>query len=441
MLDSFLHSGYKFNKYENLQKFRFSLLNSILVISAFFTFLNYFASIFGAINLDHGYENAMLAYAIINILSLFILRVSQKNYLHVANITIISALALFYYALFITANNELRLIWFFILNFVGFVLMGKRYGVILTMLILPSIFIIHSIHPLNLSKLAMFTFFNSFIILMSIAFFFLQKVENDALEFKVLNDKLKEKVTKEVKQRLMQEQMLLQQCRLASMGEMIDSIAHQWRQPLMNVNAILMNMDRQIELHGENVNSTKKIQEYLENKMDDVINLTTHMSQTIEDFRTLFKADKEKVQFEIVESIEYAKEIFKSSLKEINFTMDIPDRCMFYGHKNELTQVIIILLGNAIEALKNRQKEESSIKIKVENNDETITIFIEDTAGGIDEEYIDLIFDPYFTTKEATGGTGLGLYVAKIIIEQNMSGRLKVVNTKKGANFILTLQK
>jgi signal transduction histidine kinase len=298
---------------------------------------------------------------------------------------------------------------------------------------LSSIFFINFfIIDLGYSRLALFTFFNSFIIFTAFAYFFLDKIEKDSLEFHKLNTKLQKKVSQEVQQRETQEQMLLQQCRLASMGEMIDSIAHQWRQPLMNINAILMNMERGIEIKE----NPKK---YLESKMDEVITLTTHMSQTIEDFRSLLKTEKQKTHFFIDKSIDNALELYEASLKDIEIHVTHTKGKTFYGYNNEFIQVMMILLHNAIDTLQVRNINPKHIFIIVSVNDRHLSFSIEDNAVGISEKIIHKIFDPYFTTKQTTGGTGLGLYLAKLIIEQNMQGTLTVTNTNKGAKFSITI--
>jgi len=213
---------------------------------------------------------------------------------------------------------------------------------------------------------------------------------------------------------------------------MIDSIAHQWRQPLMNINAILMNMDRAIETQNNP-------QKYLADKMDEVITLTTHMSQTIEDFRSLLRSDKQKTHFFIDKSIVRILELFEETLKDIDVQVIGSNGLTFFGYNNELIQVIMIILNNAIDTLQVRKIESKKIVIQVSLTQTNLLISIEDNAEGIDNSYLDSIFDPYFTTKKSTGGTGLGLYIAKIIIEQNMHGSLHAENTKNGAMFSIRI--
>jgi len=432
-LDNFLTSGHSFDERENLSKFRFALLNSLLIIATFFTSINCLASIFNLISFTDLYEKILFIYVLINLLIIYILKKNKKVYFIAVNVILLSSLFVFYAALITAPTDEFRLIWFFLALFASFLLIGKKYSTFLMLFILSSIFSINFfIMDLGYSRLALFTFFNSFIIFTAFAYFFLDKIEKDALEFHKLNTKLKEKVSEEVKQRHKQEQMLLQQCRLASRGEMIDSIAHQWRQPLMNINAILMNMERSLE-------SKENPKEYLEKKMDEVITLTTHMSQTIEDFRSLLTTEKQKTHFFIDKSIDNALELYEASLNDIEVYVSLTKGKTFYGYNNEFIQVIMILLHNAIDILQARNISPKHIFITVSVDDKHLFFSMEDNAKGINKEIIHKIFDPYFTTKQATGGTGLGLYLAKLIIEQNMQGTLTVTNRKKGAKFEISI--
>jgi signal transduction histidine kinase len=255
-----------------------------------------------------------------------------------------------------------------------------------------------------------------------------REVKAKTIDLKHLNGDLESRVEEELDKRLAQEQMLLRQCRMASMGEMIDSIAHQWRQPLMNINAILLNIDRVSE--GEH-------KDYLAHKVDELSDLTTHMSQTIEDFRGLFKQNKEKQVFNLYSVTHEVLKLMANTLKEIDIRVNIESNATMFNYKNEFIQVMIILLNNAKEALHQREVKHKSILITVESNTRIIHVSVEDNAGGILSEHCDKIFNPYYTTKEQTGGTGLGLYISKIIIEHNMGGEISVDNTDKGANFML----
>ncbi len=432
--NNFLTSGHEFSTDNNLHKFRFSMLNSLLVIATLFSFINYFAFILKFIVFTPIYANAVLAFALICLCLIYLLRMKKSFYTLAVTIVLSSSLALFFFALITAINDEFRLIWFFLTLFVGFILMGKKYGILLMLLILVGIYSVEKSIGLGLSKLAIFTFSNSFIIFTGFTYFFLEKIEKDSLEFKLLNDKLEGKVTQEVQQREEQEQMLLRQCRMANMGEMLDSIAHQWRQPLMHINSILMNMDNALEAQ-----ENKK--DYIGNKIDEVASLTTHMSQTIEDFRNLFKSEKEKTVFTLETVIDDVLVLMKNGFNNIEVVYNSESDTSLFGHRSELIQVIIILLSNAVEVLNKRNIENKKIVIESQLIEHEVIITVEDNAGGINPENTDTIFDPYFTTKEQSGGTGLGLYIAKIIVEHKMAGEITASNTTAGAKFILNLNK
>ncbi len=431
-LNNFLTSGHQFSETDNLLKFRFAFLNSLLFVTSFFTSLFYFACILDFIP-DPDAENMTLFFNVASLFSIYLLRQKKSYCLFVINILGISSLTLFYTLLFVGLYDEFRLIWFFISGFAGFILVGKKYGIVYILFILISIVLINMNFDLGFSKYAQFTFFASFLIFILFSYFFLEKIEKDALEFKLLNNKLKDNVIQETLQREQQEKMLLQQCRMASMGEMLDSIAHQWRQPLMHINAILLNMDNALE-------TKKKDENYLENKIEEIASLTTHMSQTIEDFRGLFKEEEERTHFKLDYAINDVLALLKNNLNNIELHHEFIDEPSMLGHRSEFMQVIIIVVSNAIEVLNNRKIEHKKIFLETKISKESVYINIEDNAGGIIPENINTIFDPYFTTKKQSGGTGLGLYIAKIIAEHKMKGDILACNTPIGAKFTLTMR-
>jgi signal transduction histidine kinase len=433
-LNNFLTSGHDFSADENLQKFRFTLLNPLMLLASILTFTNFLASIFGAINFGRIFEIATLSYVIVSIFVIVLLRKGKNYYPLVVIYFIASSLILFYFVLFTHKEDEFRLIAFFLANFITYVLMGKKQGLLLSILIMVSIFIISKNYNLELSSFAFSTFYTFFIIFTAFLYFFLSKVERDSVEFKLLNGKLKQNVKQEVQQREEQEQMLLRQYRMANMGEMMDSIAHQWRQPLMHINSVLMNMDSALEDKDKN-------KQYLEKKIDEVATLTTHMSQTIEDFRGLFKVEEGKTYFMLQSVIDDALALMKNSLNDIELKYSSEGSIQVPGYRSELMQVIIILLGNAIEALEMRKIKEKKLTIEIHVSNNSAIISIKDNAGGVRSKNINTIFDPYFTTKEQSGGTGLGLYIAKIIVEKKMGGEINVSNTSEGAKFTVSLAK
>ena len=216
-----------------------------------------------------------------------------------------------------------------------------------------------------------------------------------------------------------QKELLIHQSKLASMGEMLGNIAHQWRQPLSRLGYILMN----IESKDKEQQHTQKLQE-----ASDQLEF---MSQTIDDFRDFFKPDKEKEPFSLSE--ETQKVISLLDVIEVEVALNVIEDINILNYKNEYKQVILNLLTNAKEVLEERDIPSPKIVLTIDKNQVTVS----DNAGGIKVKEIQKIFEPYYSTK--VQGTGIGLYMSKMIVEKNMGGKLSVKNNEDGAQFILTL--
>ena len=249
-------------------------------------------------------------------------------------------------------------------------------------------------------------------------------------------DNLEFKIQEEINKRLEQEQILIQQSKLASMGEMIGNIAHQWRQPLAQISAIHMNMKVTYDFD-------KFTKEYMESKIKEANKLTAYMSQTISDFQNFFKPQGEKEVFSIEKACRDAYFILESSLKAhgIEVIFHITQDVTINGYKTEYSQVILNLLSNAKDILIERQIKNPKIELEIKDGNHFALVKIKDNAGGVDTSIIDKIFEPYFTTRHQTQGTGIGLYMSKNIIERNMHGYINVVNVEDGALFTVKVDK
>jgi len=256
----------------------------------------------------------------------------------------------------------------------------------------------------------------------------LKQVMNEML------DNLEERIVLEIKERTKQEQLLIQQSKLASMGNMIGNIAHQWRQPLSEINAILMNL--QVKKEHADLSD-----EYFEQSIEECDIILSHMSNTISDFQNFFKPSKEKSLFDLKIECKNASFIIESSLKynNIDFQLDIEQDCEVDGYPREFSQAILNILSNAKDVLVERKIENPYIKLTLKKGNKYALVKIEDNGGGIKEKMIERIFEPYFTTKHARQGTGIGLYMSKVIIEENMHGYIKASNTQEGALFSIKL--
>jgi len=232
------------------------------------------------------------------------------------------------------------------------------------------------------------------------------------------------------------DEIMITQSRNAAMGEMLNMIAHQWRQPLntisMTANNILI--EKELEcLDDEN------LVEYI----NSIIKESSELSEIIDNFRNYFSPTKEKEEIAITTIIKETIGIINSNLKDNNIELIIQNKSdsTIYTHKQELMQVLLNLINNSKDAFISNEKEKRVIIISTKNENETIIIDLCDNAGGIDSNIINEIFNPYFTTKNDLNGTGLGLYMCKIVIEKYMNGKLSVENMKDGVCFTIVIPK
>jgi len=252
-------------------------------------------------------------------------------------------------------------------------------------------------------------------------------------------EKLKEKdlallaSLKELKEK---EEFLFQKTKMADMGEMIGNIAHQWRQPLAVNNTIISILKEKNE--REILNSDE-----LSKKLREMENSIQYMSRTIDDFMHFYHPNKEKMTFSLSKIINHAIEITPPMFNKTNIKILFRDTDTFYvhGYMNEYIQVLISILTNAKDTLVYRKTKDAYIQIELFNINENIVVEISDNAGGIKKDLLHRIFDPYFTTKHKSMGTGLGLYISKMIIEENMHGLLSVENGEQGAIFSITMER
>jgi signal transduction histidine kinase len=232
-----------------------------------------------------------------------------------------------------------------------------------------------------------------------------------------------------------QEKLFIRQSKLASMGEMISLIAHQWRQPLSSINGTVLNMD--MDYHQQKLDK-EKFNKYL----DDIEMTTAFLSKTINDFTDFFSKNKEAHLFELAPIITQAKDLSLNTFDcdiEIIYLND--KNIEIKGYASELVQSLLVLLNNAIYVCqKNLHKvEKGKIFIRVSKVKTNVFIAVEDNGGGIAKKDMKKIFNPYFTTKQKHNGTGLGLYILKLIVEDSMNGKISLVNTQEGAIFIIKI--
>ncbi len=256
----------------------------------------------------------------------------------------------------------------------------------------------------------------------------------DITEVEAYKSELQEKI-KKIKEK---QQILIQNSKMASMGEMIANIAHQWRQPLNSLSALHTVLMMDYEDNG------RLTEEEIAQFKEESSQYIHKMSSTIDDFRNFFSPTKEKEQFVVSDAIKESIKFVKDSYLDSN--VELIDRTQdgdtqMYSYKNELMQVIMILLNNSRDAVVGNKIEKPQVIVDLVHRDEKIEIRVKDNGGGIDEVIMNRIFEPYFTTKFKSDGTGVGLYMSKMIIEDSIGGELVLENDDDGvlATLILSL--
>jgi len=237
------------------------------------------------------------------------------------------------------------------------------------------------------------------------------------------------------------DQQLFRQSRLAQMGEMISMIAHQWRQPLSSISTTSINMQMKLQLETFDLKDKKGQEEcsvYFLKRLENINEYVQNLTATINDFRNFYKQNKEAVNIRLENIVIQSLRIIKKSLlsSDIEVIENYNDKSNMWIYDNELMQVILNILKNAQDNFIEKKIKEAKITITIEKN----MIFISDNGGGISPELIEKIFDPYFSTKDEKNGTGLGLYMSKIIIERHHSGSLEAYNTQDGVCFKVVLK-
>lgn len=268
-------------------------------------------------------------------------------------------------------------------------------------------------------------------------------IARDTTDFKQMNDELESyknslevRVKEEIDRRREKEELLAHQSKQVAMGEMIENIAHQWRQPINALGLLI-----------QDINDAFKYNEldkaYMDKTTKTAMTIVNKMSQTIDDFRNFFKKEKEQTEFYLKDVVDEALVITGSALKNNKIDVQLIEnkRAKAYGFANEYSQVVMNILNNAKDALKKHQTGKREITIEIDETDDGRSqLTITDNDGGIDPAIIDRIFEAHFTTKTSDEGTGIGLYMSQVIIEKHMGGKILAANAKEsGASFTIIL--
>lgn len=249
-----------------------------------------------------------------------------------------------------------------------------------------------------------------------------------------LNRTLERRVNEAIAELRQKDELLLQQSRHAAMGEMLNNIAHQWRQPLNNIAIYVQSMQLLKASH-------ELTDEQIQSDVQSIMAIINYMSKTIDDFRTFFRNEKQQHPFSVAEAAGKAISFVSAQMEHYDITcqLSVLNERMVNGYQAEYVQVVLNILNNAIDALNHSDNPDRRIQVTASVENDWVVLSIQDTGGGIAPEALPHIFEPYYTTKGPGEGTGIGLYMSKTIIEKHMAGRLSARNGSDGAEFRICL--
>jgi signal transduction histidine kinase len=268
-----------------------------------------------------------------------------------------------------------------------------------------------------------------------------------AIESKVLREELIQKNKKleiEIQKNEEKQKIIETQSRFAAMGEMINMIAHQWRQPLASIGTASYNLKYKLlseKFDLETKEGRTEQSSFFTKKLDEIEFYVQNLTTTIDDFRNFFKTDKVFVNTRIENPIKNTLKIIQKDLESnnIDLILNLRSQKKINIYENEIVHVIINILKNAQDKLSEKKIENAKIEITTLDLEDGIKIDIYDNGGGIEKENLDIIFEPYFSTKKEKNGTGIGLYMSKIIVEKNHQGKIYATNISEGICFSIII--
>jgi signal transduction histidine kinase len=427
----FFTSGWNFSEDERYLRSKFQMMNIAIVLSSV-------AVLYGAIlNIYKGYDNlAILEFSLflMNLFSWYLLRRSKRVYDFVSIVVTAQFTFLLILLLYVSSAADMKHTWYFTYPIIILYFRNERYT-IPWFIFLIFMLLIAPFQPFFETQYTFFQlFYLSFVLSIVTIIVYFYKVKMD--EATAIISEQENILSKKVDELTQKDKMLSVQSKQAVMGEMISMIAHQWRQPLSTVTLNISNLQVK-KLLGEEIEE-EEFNRALENISDTVV----YLSQTIDDFQTYFRPDKELNDVDINELIEKAISFVEPRLKKTRIKIEFNpnEKMLVTTYSNELIQVLLNIINNAIDELISREIKDPFIKINFYNREKNLIITIEDNAGGIKKEHIDSIFEPYFSTK-GKNGTGLGLYMSQMIMQKQFQTKIEVQSSTKGSLFTIVVPK
>ena len=459
-IDGFFTSGWVFNEYEHELKNRYQMVNIGILLSASGLIYgiagNYIRSTEGFIPLE-------MVLLCTNFMMFFALRLCRHFFNFFAITMTMQYTFLFLFLIYVGEPNDLKHLWIFtypiiLLYFQKTVHAFYWLGFILFMLIIAPL---QYIVPTNYSMYQV-TYLSFVLVVVSIIIYFYKKkidearatileqqnmlknfnqelekqVKDKTIELMSLNESLEIKVEQKLEELRKKDQLLQVQSKQAVMGGMISMIAHQWRQPLSTITLQIANLQLKRMLNKERQCSD------VDNALSNISDTIIYLSDTVDDFQTYFHPNKEVASIEIHELLQRALNFALSRISDKKIDIEIKKvyDIEIKTYINELIQVVLNILNNAIDAHNECKTEDPFISIEVKESDERVIISVEDNAGGIESQNLGHLFEPYFSTK-GKKGTGLGLYMSQMIIKKQFDGEINIRSSKNGTIFDINIIK
>ncbi len=439
----FLQSGFSFKNNEKEIKAKYILLNSIMVIGMSLGVAMIIVHAWNLLSFSHPQQALHLAiYNALSFLTMLYLRRSRKNFVVARNVFYGLSLAIISSDVILLDGEQARLAWYTVIIIPAFFLGGQRFGLIVlgwSIALMLSIYFIFEISYDGGEVMYGVFLYVTVAILTS---FYEKNREDVYKELVELNANLEGRVDLLMEEEKAKNALLLKQSRQAQMGEMIGVIAHQWKQPLGAIAAASSSVSVQLSfMDEEDGASITESEAFISERMDAIMTYVHNLTDTMDDFRTFFSPNKVKDKACSCVAVEKALGILNNTLQKahIEVTLHCNTQTQIDLFLNEMCQVIINIVKNAHDNFVEKECDNRTITIQVYDGPKHQKITIEDNGGGIPEEHLGSIFNSYFTTKSEDDGTGIGLYMSTMIVQDHHHGELSVYNTGEGACFVIEL--
>lgn len=460
ILNKFFTSGRDFDEADGELRSRYQMVNIAILFSSFGLLFGIIVNIVKDIP---GYIPLELLLLSINIILILVLRSIESSLAFVSTTVTVQFTFLFLFLIYVGKPEEMKHMWIFTYPIVLLFFQNKKNAVFWLVLTFSFLLMapLQSFIEVGYS-LYQIIYIAAVLLIVSLIIYFYQlkmdeaknkvieqqnllrdfnskledEVHKKTTELRELNEYLEVKVKNKVEELIQKDKILTVQSKQAVMGEMISMIAHQWRQPLSTITLQISN------LQFKNLLGQETAKEEIDHALNDISDMIMYLSNTIDDFQTYFHPDKETVEIEIHELLQRAVNLTKPRHKErkISVVVEDSDEIEVKTYINEFVQVVLNILNNAIDAHNETKLQDPYIKLSVKENGDSVSIYIVDNAGGIKEENLSKLFEPYFSTK-GKNGTGLGLYMSQMIIQKQFEGKIDVKVSERFTTFIIEIPK